>query len=297
MTLPLLEAVRCVTPPFAFPPRRGSTMFTIGEFSRITSLSIKTLRYYHERGLLVPARVEAGTGYRHYSPGDVERARAIKVLRSLDFSLDEVGALLADYDEDQGLIRHLERRRAAVRSEVARQREIAATLDRLIKAESDARQPMGHAGDEIVEKTVPSLLVAGIRMRGRYDECGAGFGKLGRAMGRHIAGKAMCLYYDNEYREEDADFEPCLPVRKALEKPGVSVRELPEIRCLALVKRGPYEDLGSAYEQLLTHAKQHGLRLATPSREVYLKGPGMIFRGNPDNYLTEIQMPIAGRAE
>jgi len=48
------------------------------------------------------------------------------------------------------------------------------------------------------------MLIAGIRMKGKYNECGPAFSRLGKTIGRYISGKALCLYYDGEYREEDA---------------------------------------------------------------------------------------------
>ena len=60
-------------------------MFTIGEFSKVTGLTVKTLRFYHEEGLLEPASVDPRTGYRHYDERQIETARAIAFLRSLEF--------------------------------------------------------------------------------------------------------------------------------------------------------------------------------------------------------------------
>jgi effector-binding domain-containing protein len=62
---------------------------------------------------------------------------------------------------------------------------------------------------------------------------------------------------------------------------------------LTLVHRGPYSQIGRTYEQLMRHAKAKGLTLVQPSREIYIKGPGMFFRGNPAKYLTEVQLPIS----
>ena len=76
------------------------------------------------------------------------------------------------------------------------------------------------------------MLVAGMRMTGRYSDCGKGFATLGKRLGRHIAGKPMCLFYDGEYRDDDANFEPCMPMRKPVEADGISVRELPGGRCV-----------------------------------------------------------------
>jgi effector-binding domain-containing protein len=67
---------------------------------------------------------------------------------------------------------------------------------------------------------------------------------------------------------------------------------------MTLLHKGPYEQLGHSYAVILEHVKRSGFEVEIPTREVYLKGPGMIFKGNPRNYLTEIQIPIkdGGRA-
>ncbi len=69
-------------------------MFSIGELSKLTQLPVKTLRYYHEEGLLVPAFVDPDTGYRYYDESHVETARVIVYLRSLEFPLNEIRELL-----------------------------------------------------------------------------------------------------------------------------------------------------------------------------------------------------------
>ena len=83
-----------------------------------------------------------------------------------------------------------------------------------------------------------------------------------------------------------------MPVRKGKAVEGISVRELPGGRCVSLLHKGPYEQLGRSYAKILTYLKDKGYECVLPTREVYLKGPGMIFKGNPKNYLTEIQMMV-----
>ena len=100
------------------------------------------------------------------------------------------------------------------------------------------------------------------------------------------------LHYDSEYREDDADFEACLPIRQRKAVEGVSVRELPGTRCVALVHTGPYDQMGRSYAKVLKWIKERNYKVVLPTREVYIKGPGMIFRGDPKNYVTEIQIPV-----
>ena len=129
-------------------------------------------------------------------------------------------------------------------------------------------------------------------MKGKYSDCGKGFSQIGRKFGRFINGKPFCLFFDNEYKENDADFEACMPIKQGKPVESISVRELAGGKCISLLHKGPYGQLGRSYKKILEYAKNNHYELATPSREVYLKGPGMIFKGNSQKYLTEIQIII-----
>jgi DNA-binding transcriptional MerR regulator/DNA gyrase inhibitor GyrI len=267
-------------------------VFTIGEFSKITGLSVKTLRFYHEKGVLVPARVDRETGYRYYEKRHIDTARVITQLRSLEFTLEQIAALLENYDDEADILEHLEKQKAAIGEKQRQYRTLAGALERIISKEKEARMTLQNSTFEVEEKTLEPLLIAGVRMKGRYDECGKGFGKIGKSMGWLISGKCFLLHYDGEFKEE-ADFEACMPVRKAKSVDGISVRELPGCRCVTLLHQGPYEELNRSYAKIMAYVKEKGYEAVLPTREVYLKGPGMIFKGNPKKYLTEIQIPVA----
>jgi DNA-binding transcriptional MerR regulator/effector-binding domain-containing protein len=270
----------------------NSELFSVGEFSKVTGLSVKTLRFYHEKGLLLPTRIDESSGYRYYDPSAVERARIIVSLRDMEFSLEEIAQILEQSDDDSDLLNRLELQKVRIAQRMSREREIVRALDRLIASEREARETLQATGFRVEERTLPEVLIAGFRMRGKYSDCGKGFAKLGRAVGRYISGKPFCLYYDAEYKDDDADIETCFPIRKEVSVDGISVRMLPAVRCLTLIHRGPYPQLGRSYERILRAAEERGVEPLLPAREVYLKGPGMIFRGNPKKYLTEIQMPF-----
>ncbi|HEY4235618.1 MAG TPA: GyrI-like domain-containing protein [Lacipirellulaceae bacterium] len=269
-------------------------MFSIGEFSRVSGIPVRTLRFYHEQRVLVPAAVDAQTNYRSYDQHNFDVARVIVALRRLEFSLDDIREILADCDDDRDVLVHLEQQRESLTKRLEHYSNIVRQIDDLIHQQRHAREEeqMNAAAYEIVERDLEPMLVAGIRMCGRYSECGKGFATLGRRLGRHIAGKPFCLIYDGEYREEDANFEPCMPIRKRVAADGVSVHELPGGRCVSLMYRGPYDEMGRSYARALEYAKQEGYEVQLPTREVYHKGPGMIFRGNPKKYVTEIQLPV-----
>jgi DNA-binding transcriptional MerR regulator/effector-binding domain-containing protein len=269
-------------------------MYNIGEFSTISGIPVRTLRFYHEEGVLVPAAVDVATGYRSYDDQNLEVAHVIVSLRGLDFSLDDIREILAEVGDDDDILLHLEKQRASLAEKLQQFREKMHVIDDIIKHQHDTRETrkMAEAELEIQERDVESVLIAGVKMTGSYSDCGQGFATLGRKLGRHIAGTPLCLFYDGEYRDGDANFEPCMPVRKRIEADGVSVRELPAARCVTRLHCGPYEELRNSYALLLKYVKSRGYDISLPTREVYLKGPGMIFRGNPKKYLTEIQLPI-----
>jgi DNA-binding transcriptional MerR regulator len=267
-------------------------VFSIGEFSKITGLTVKTLRFYHEQQLLPPACVDDQTGYRYYSDRQVERARAITYLRSLDFPLAEIALLLAGEDETE-LLQAVVRQRAAIEEKIDRYRHTIRSLDQFLADEREATHMIRRSSYDVQEKTIDSLLIAGVRMTGKYADCGQAFAKIGRSFGRYICGKCFLLHYDDEYREDDADFEACMPIRKGQAIDGISVRELPGGRCVSLLHKGPYDQLGRSYAAAFKYVRERGEQVLSPTREIYLKGPGMIFKGNPQNYLTEIQLLLA----
>jgi DNA-binding transcriptional MerR regulator len=268
------------------------TTYSIGEFSQITGLSPKTLRFYHEKGILVPSSVDEATGYRFYDASKIEKARIIMRLRQMEFSIEDISTVFPECGDDADILSHLERQKQFLQQRISEDRDIVHSLAEIIAKEKEAKQLLETGKFAVEEKSTEPALIAGIRMKGRYSECGAAFSRLGKAIGRYICGKALCLYYDGEYREEDANFEPCFPIRKRVEAEGISVRELPGARCLSLVHRGPYDQLGRSYAKILKEANERKVNIALPTREVYVKGPGMIFKGNPKNYLTEILLPF-----
>jgi DNA-binding transcriptional MerR regulator len=224
-------------------------MFSIGEFSTITGITVRTLRFYHELGLLVPAAVDPATNYRTYDERNLETARVIAALRSLEFSLEQIRKILAECRDDQDALRQLERQQKMLTGKVRHYQTVRNTINQLIERERRTRgeSEMATSAPKIEERDVAAILVAGIRMNGFYSDCGKGFGTLCKKLGHRIAGKPLCLFYDGEFREGDANFEPCMPIRKLIAPDGVSVHELPAVHCVTLLHHGPYEELKSYY--------------------------------------------------
>lgn len=180
-------------------------MFNIGEFSKIVGLTVKTLRFYHEQELLVPSFVDPQTGYRQYDASQIETARTIAQLRRLEFSLSDIKEILKLQGEGD-ILEIIVRQKAIVEGKIKHLRRARRFLDQFIAEERQATM-VAQASGEVQEKTLDPVLIAAIRMKGKYSDCGTAFGKIGRNFGRHISGKPFLLHYDSEYKEDDADFE------------------------------------------------------------------------------------------
>ena len=113
-----------------------------------------------------------------------------------------------------------------------------------------------------------------------------------KAVKGNASGKHFNLYHDEECKEA-ADIELCIPVKKEIHHPSLTCRYLEKLHALHTTHHGGYDTLWIAYKALFAYANDQGIRILTPSREDYMKGPGMLFRGNPDAYVTEIYLPFA----
>jgi DNA-binding transcriptional MerR regulator len=252
-------------------------LFSIGEFSKITGLTVKTLRFYHEENLLTPTAVDVKTGYRYYDAGIISTARLIAQLRELEFSLAEIGEILRDCREESEILDYLQRHKKTLAAKQERYRQVEVRLDQFILQQRRTRVTMRDDNFEI-KKNVDAMWMAGVRMKGRYSDCGKGFSQIGRKLGRYLCGPCFLLPYDSEYKEDDADFEACFPLRSGAKldaEAGILIRELPGGKYVSLLHRGPYEELGRSDEKILKHIKSNRYVIEMPTREIYLKGPGM----------------------
>jgi len=142
-------------------------------------------------------------------------------------------------------------------------------------------------------RDITSVDVISIRFNGKYSDMGKHIGSLYKAAKNNNSGAPFALYHDDDYKEE-ADIELCVPTKKliAVTDGNITSKTLPAIKATCVTHKGGYDRLNLAYKALLDYAKSENLILQTPSREVYTKGPGVIFRGNENNYITEIITPF-----
>ncbi len=261
----------------------------IGRFSTMTRLSIPALRHYAEIGLLVPAEVDARTGYRYYRLGQANLAEAIRTLRSIDVPLDEIAAILGDADPVL-VAKHLGAHRERLEARLADQQRKLAYLHRLIDQE-ESLMPY-----EITTVETPPVLAASLRLRTDLASIGADLGAaMGRtfgAIGGAAAGAPYVVYHDVIDVDTDGDIEVCIPVRAGTTSTddGVEVGSTAGALVARTVHQGAYDQIAPAYHALTTWIHEHGHAVAGPPREIYLDDPTTTA---PDEVRTEVQWPIA----
>jgi effector-binding domain-containing protein len=244
-------------------------MLKIGDFSKFGRVSIKALRYYDEIGLLKPVTVDQLTGYRYYSADQLVRLNRIVGLKDLGLSLDEIRCMLKE----------------------ARLKRVEKWLK---KIEKEGAMP----DYDVVIKKIEAQTVASVRdVIPTYGDIGRLFGLLGPFLGRHrvkVTGPAMAIYYDHEYREKGVDVEVAVPVAgNVTGTQKVTIGQLPGVEQAAcLIHKGPYDKFHLAYKALMAWVEANKYQIIGPNREIYLKGPGRFIKGNPAEYITEIQLPV-----
>lgn len=268
-------------------------MYQIGDFSIISRLTIKTLHYYHECGLLEPSLIDSESGYRYYDEKCLDRARTIQELRHLEFTIKDIKIILDNCQDDSELLDYMANKQREIARKMATYENMEKKLAAFIKQTRQTEEVHDMNKDSgIVIKNIPDTLVASIRFRGQYQDAGVYFPRLFKLCGRHANGSPFFLYYDTDYKEEDADIEACVPVKTAVEGDGIMSRLLKGGQAITIIHKGPYDTLGDSYKKLIDYVTQTGLEILTPSREVYLKGPGMILPRSPRKFVTEIQMLV-----
>ncbi len=267
-------------------------MFKIGEFSKLTQVSIRMLRYYDEEGLLKPAHVDMWTGHRLYSTNQIPRLNKIIYLRDSGLNVSEIKEALDINDND--LLATLERKQVEIEKAIQSERD---KLNRIQIARNEILNNKEDMRYSISTKSVPSYQVLSYRktMPSYYSE-GEMWQELCEYANKEklsIDAKGFSLYHDEDYRDEDVDIEICIPIKKIkVVKAPFSIRTVEAVEHMA--STFVYGDFSKINDAFLSFAKwleeNSNFSMASPTRQIVHKGPEE--EDNPDNYLIEIQIPL-----
>ncbi|WMJ82240.1 GyrI-like domain-containing protein [Clostridium sp. MB40-C1] len=141
-------------------------------------------------------------------------------------------------------------------------------------------------------KYIEPIRVASMRYKGIVTEASKVFPNVFKAIRGKVNGAPFFYYYVMDQDSKIGEIELCVPTAETPNINGVNIKEIPRIKAISVTHVGPYETMQQAYEAIHHYSQENNLSLQPPFREVFIKGPGMIIKGNPNKYITEILFPL-----
>lgn len=267
-------------------------MFRIGEFSKLTQVSVRMLRYYDEAGLLKPAEVDRWTGHRLYSVEQIPRLDRIRYLCDSGFLISEI-ALALEMD-DHALLVSLNKKCLEIEQAIQKEQE---RLLKIAVAKEEIQGSKSELHYHISMKSIPACQVLSLRrtVPTYYSE-----GDLWKELSAfaekeeiEISSDTFTIYHDTEYREQDVDMELCAPVKKAGEnREPFCFRMTEAVPAMAsTMVYGEFSNIKKAYLAFAKWLqKNSNYQMSAPVRQIVHRGPWN--ENAPAKYLTELQIPV-----
>jgi len=262
-------------------------MLKIGDFSKLSHLTVKALRFYEKEGLLIPSATDGMSGYRYYETEQLETAAKIKAWRQLDLSIAEIRDILSGADA----LTIFSRKKEALEEQKAELEVRLSAIKHILE---------GKIMDyQAVIKHIPGAIVYTCEARVKsYSDMmtvipGMGEEVLSLNPGLECANPPyeFCEYPEGEYKDTDILIRHSEAVtRRGIEGGRVTFREIPAAKVISVMHKGPYDTLGEAYAFIMKYAKDNGYTPAGLSRECYIDG--IWNKETPEEWLTEIQLPV-----
>lgn len=262
-------------------------MIKIGEFSKLSHLTIKALRFYEKEGLLIPEAIDERNGYRYYQTRQLENATKIKAYRQLGLTIEEIKAI--QNGADLKLI-------LAAKAEVLKKQketiDVRLSIINHILEENEMKY-------QVTLKEIPSVIVyyTELRVTAFSDmmklipELGAECRRLNPQIKCAEPRYEFCEYLDEEYKPSDILIRHNEAVdQMGKESDRIKFREVPAVRVLSILHRGAYDEIGEAYAYIMKYAEDNGYKVSGFARECYIDG--IWNKESVEDWLTEIQLPI-----
>ncbi len=266
-------------------------MYRIGEFSKMSKVSIKTLRYYDEMDLLKPEYIDPESSYRFYTTQQLIEIHSLTAYRQIGLSINEIKLILSGQNEEDILEKH----KAEMLKEKERLKEKIARIDFLSSQQLDEHLLQYKA----IIKEIPELIVYSKKMHlNSYQDyfdvippLGAEVTRLNPDIQCTFPTYCFISYLDGEYKEYDRYVEFCEAVDRFGTAPeGVIFKKLEPTTVVSVLHQGSYKDIGLAYAYAAQWIDKNGYLLAGNPRENVIDG--IWNKECEEEWLTEVQIPI-----
>ena len=265
-------------------------MFSIGDFSKICVVSVKTLRHYDKIGLMRPKFTDPFTGYRYYSEEQLSKMLLIQRLKRYGFSLADIGPLLEETDES-ALFLKLKRQRLVLAERLA---EITQAMDELTRHLQDFERTgdvMSYQNKYAVTlEEREAMPIISVRERVSVADFGGQYEKLFRRVVEEkleAGSQTLAIYHDEEFDHECSDVEIGLVMKEAKQ----ADRLLEGGLCATTAHFGGYSGLSDGYAAIVRWIQENGYQIAGAPYEFYMK---TAFDKIPvEEWETRIYFPVA----
>ena len=266
-------------------------MLKIGDFSKISRVSIRMLRHYDDIGLLKPAEIDDLTGYRYYREEQLFVIGRITALKDMGFALADIVRILEIYEDKEKLDEFLSAREKEL-AEQAKETEYRLML--LDTARKRLRKEQNMSFDVNV-KTIPERYSATVHMIiPRYEDEGMAWAMMGECKEPLVPADpcyAIAEFFDNEFKEKDVEIEVSMAVKgKYQDTEHVKFKTIPSVKVASCVVNGSYDQMVDAYATVISWINANGYKSSGPMFNIYHVSPAQT--KNPDEYVTEVCFPI-----
>lgn len=269
-------------------------MLRIGDFSKLSRISIRMLRHYDEIGLLTPKSIDDATGYRYYAEEQLTIASRIAALKDMGFGLAVIGEVLRSCDSPGALAAFLSAKQAELQAEAAEVNHRLLLLDTAVKWLRKGESVMDYS---VSLKTLSERYVASVRkVIPAYDQ----EGMLWKILMEETAPLQMvdgtpcytlAKFHDGEYKESNVDVEVQKSVKGNYRNTeSVVFKTEPAVEIASSVYKGSYEQINAVNEAVANWVRDNGYTFAGPSFFIYHVSPHET--QNPDEYITEVCYPV-----
>lgn len=272
-------------------------MLKIGDFSKLSRISIRMLRHYDEIGLLVPVNIDVFTGYRYYSEAQLPLANRINSLKAMGFSLLNVAAILKNYDDSPALKQFLVLKQTELSEEIEEGKRRLLLLGTAIKHLEKDDKIMKY---NVTLKELPERCVASVRkVIPSYDAEGMLWGILMQETAElKIQADDPCycvaVFHDGEYKESDVDVEIQKTVKgRYQDTANVKFKVEPSIMIASAVYKGSYEQIDEVNSAVANWIKDNDYEFEGAMFNIYHVSPHET--DNPDEWVTEVCYPVKKR--
>ena len=269
------------------------TKLKIGEFSSLMQVTVKTLRHYEQKELLIPDEVDEWNGYRYYSTAQMLKLNTIRQLQQLGFTLEEIREL---YDNEshapsvEQLSKKIEDTEKQLKQLVARRNQLLEWMD--------SRKRI-NIMEKFTIESLPAVIVA------THREVIPNYAALGLLCVNTIGpemqrlgckcpppGYCFTIEHNKEYSPSDIDIEYCEQVEEmGIDSSIIQFKQLDAVpKALCMKHVGPYERFYESFTEAFAYMEQHGYRLAGHPRTCYIDGAWN--QEDPEKWLSIIQIPI-----